>query len=67
MQKFYCKKLEHQENSFPLILKLNHMLYKHGIEDRSNTNCWKIWFCISYKTHNGSNKHESSFFIRDNI
>ena len=18
--------------------------------------CWKIWFCISYKTHNGSNK-----------
>ena len=67
MQKFYCKKLEHQENSFPLILKLNHMLYKHDIEDRSDTNCWKNWFCISYKTNSGSNKPISTSFMRDNM
>ena len=28
---------------------------------------WKIWFCISYKTHNGSNNHGSTSFIRDNM
>ena len=28
--------------------------------------CWKIWFCISYKTHNGSNKHRSTSFKKDN-
>ena len=32
-RKFYCRKIEHQENSFSLILKLNHMLYKHDIEN----------------------------------
>jgi len=25
--------------------------------------CWKIWFCISYKTHSGSNKHKSTSFM----
>ena len=65
MQKFYCRKLEHQENSFSLILKLNHMIYKHDMEDHSNTKCWKIWFCIS--THRGSNKYESILFMRDNM
>ena len=29
--------------------------------------CWKIWFCISYKTHSGSNKHGSNSFKRDNM
>ena len=52
---------------FFLIPKLNHMLYKHDIEDHSDTNCWKIWFCISYKTYNKSNKHESTSFMKDNM
>ena len=67
MQKLYCRKLKHQEDGFSLILKLNHMLYKHDIENRSNTICWKIWFYISYKTHNGSNKHGSTSIMRDNM
>jgi len=25
--------------------------------------CWKIWFCISYKTHSGSNNHRSISFM----
>ena len=29
--------------------------------------CWKIWFCISYKTHSGSNKSGSISFIIDNM
>ena len=29
--------------------------------------CWKIWFCISYKTHSGNNKHESISFVIDNM
>ena len=29
--------------------------------------CQKIWFCISYKTNSGSNKHESTSFMRDNM
>ena len=37
MQKLYCRKLNHQENSFSLILKLNHMLYKHNVEDHFDT------------------------------
>ena len=28
---------------------------------------WKIWFCISYKTHGGSNKHGFILFMRDNM
>ena len=28
-----------------------------------NTLCWKIWFCISYKTHNGSNNRGSTILI----
>ena len=27
----------------------------------------KIWFCIPYKTHSGSNKHESISFMIDNM
>ena len=27
----------------------------------------KIWFCIPYKTHNGSNKHGSISFMIDNM
>ena len=30
-------------------------------------NCRKIWFCISYKTHSGSNKHGSISFMIDNM
>ena len=29
--------------------------------------CWKIWFCISYKTHSASNKHGSISFMIDNM
>ena len=29
--------------------------------------CWKIWFCISYKTHSRSNKHGSISFMIDNM
>ena len=29
--------------------------------------CRKIWFCIPYKTHSGSNKHGSILFMIDNI
>ena len=28
---------------------------------------WKIWFCISYKTHSESNKHGSISFMIDNM
>ena len=27
----------------------------------------KIWFCISYKTHNGNDIHESISFMIDNM
>ena len=30
-------------------------------------NCWKIWFCISYKTPNGSKKYGSTSFMKDNM
>ena len=29
--------------------------------------CWKIWFCISNKTHYGSNKHGSISFMINNM
>jgi len=29
--------------------------------------CWKIWFCISHKTHSGSNKHGSTSIMKDNM
>ena len=29
--------------------------------------CWKIWFCVSYKTHSRSNNHGSTSFMRDNM
>ena len=29
--------------------------------------CWQIWFCISYKTHSGSNIHGSISFMIDNM
>ena len=29
--------------------------------------CRKIWFCIPYKTHNGSNIHRSISFMIDNM
>ena len=55
----YKKKLlqnfETPRKWFSLILKLNHMLYKHDIKVCSDTNCWKNWFCITYKTHSESN------------
>ena len=55
-------------NHFSFILKSNHMLYNHDIEKPSfGTNCWKIWFCISYKTQSESNKHGFISFIIDNI
>ena len=28
--------------------------------------CWKIWFCIPYKTHSGSNIHGSISFMINN-
>ena len=31
------------------------------------TSYWKIWFCISYKTHSRSNKHGSISFMIDNM
>ena len=61
------QKIKSPRKLFSLILKLNHMLYKHDIEDRSDTNYWKIWICISYKTHSGSNNHGSTSFMRDNM
>ena len=36
------QKIKSSRKLLSLILKLNHMLYKHDIEDRSYTNCWKI-------------------------
>ena len=51
MQKLYCRKLNHQGNSFSLILKLNHMLYKHDIEDHSDTICWKKSGFVSHTKH----------------
>ena len=33
----------------------------------SDTNWRKIWFCIPYKTHSGSNKHGSISFMIDNM
>ena len=29
--------------------------------------CWLIWFCISYKTHSGSNKYGFISFMIDNM
>ena len=29
--------------------------------------CWKIWFCISYKSHSGSNRHGFISFMIDNM
>ena len=43
------------------------MLNKHDIEDHSDTNCRKIWFCIPYKTHSKSNKHGFTSFMIDNM
>ena len=43
------------------------MLYKRDIEDHFDTNYWKKGFCISYKTHSGSNKYRSTSFMRDNM
>ena len=39
------------------------MIWKPG----SDTNWRKIWFCIPYKTHSGSNKHGSISFMIDNM
>ena len=53
--KTLLQKIKTPRKLFSLILKPNYMLYKHEIEVCSNTICWKNWFCISYKTHSGSN------------
>ena len=42
MQKKLLQEFERTRKRFSLILKPNHMLYKHDIEDCSDTNCWKI-------------------------
>ena len=39
MQKILLHKTRTPRKLFSLILELNHMLYKHDIEDRSDTNC----------------------------
>ena len=36
-------------------------------QSHTGTQCWQIWFCISYKTHSGSNKHGSISFMIDNM
>ena len=35
--------------------------------DNGVTVCWKIWFCISYKTYSENNKHKFTSFMRDNM
>ena len=61
------QKIKTPRKLFSLILKQNHMLYKRDIEDHFDTNYWKKGFCISYKTHSGSNKYRSTSFMRDNM
>ena len=63
MQKFENTKITVFLNSKTQSQVIQTWYWKPG----SNTNCWKIWFCISYKTHSGSNKHESTSFMRDNM
>ena len=68
-------KMHHKCPKYPKHLKMTKMFpkspkwlqYPLQLLNDQNTLCWKIWFCISYKTHNGSNNRGSTLFMRDNM
>ena len=45
------QKIKSPRKRFSLILKFNHMLYKHDIEDRSDTIVGKFWFLYLIQKH----------------
>ena len=64
-------KMHHKCPKYPKHLKMTKMFpkspkwpqYPLQLLNDQNTLCWKIWFCISYKTHNGSNNGGSTILI----
>ena len=63
--------MHHKCPKYPKHLKMTKMFpkspkwlqYPLQLLNDQNTLCWKIWFCISYKTHNGSNNGGSTILI----
>ena len=50
-----------------ICIKRTYIMIKATCSVNARRSCRKIWFCIPYKTHSGSNKHGSILFMIDNI